>query len=158
MKTPMEAVLLILSWEQLRLAIYPDASPKRYPTGGWGHKLSEAEQAAHPVGSTISRDLANAWFTEDLEAKERGVARRLAEHAATDFQLMHPLCFGALVSLAYNTGADGLGDGLLAAVRNDRAAVPDWIKKYKYSGGKVLPGLVERRAAEAAMWQRGMSA
>ena len=159
---PLDAILLILSWEQLRLIIYPDDSPKHYPTGGWGHKLTAAELEFFPVGSHVSRGQANDWFVRDLARIEDGVLRRLAEGSATAWlsqsPKVSPLQFGALVCLAFNVGPDGLGSGLLTAVREDQAAVPDWIRKYNKSGGKVLPGLTERREAEAHMWAQGMRA
>jgi hypothetical protein len=63
--------------------------------------------------------------------------------------------FDALVSIVFNCGG-----GILAASKTLGKAlrepgmprVPDAIKIYCHAGGKVLPGLVSRRNAEAAMW------
>lgn len=154
MKTPLEAVLLILSYEQLRLQVYRDAVGLE--TWGWGHRLLPTDGLR--LGNFVTRERANAQFVVDLERIEGEVLRRLVGADVHLLDHLKPLCFGALVSLGFNVGADGLGEGLLAAVRDEPAAVPGWIKKYNKAGGKVLPGLVERRAAEAKMWERGMSA
>lgn len=153
MKTPLEVALFITAWEALRLQRYRDAAG--FWTIGYGHKITPAD--GEEFSRWVTRERAVSLFLEDLAKAEKGVLRRLSEARAVP-EPLPDLCFGALVSLAYNTGADGLGEGLLAAVRDDPAAVPGWLVKYNKSGGKVLPGLVERRAAEAAMWERGMRA
>lgn len=156
MKTPLEAVLLILSYEQLRLKRYRP-TPTDGWTIGWGHLI--VPEDGFPTGPfTITREVANAYFKVDLEKIEKGVLRRLAEKRAVSPVLLHDLCFGALVCLAFNTGADKLGAGLLGAIYDDLSTVPTWIKMYTKSDGKVLAGLIERRASEAALWEKGMKA
>ena len=63
--------------------------------------------------------------------------------------------FIALTSLAFNLGADGVVrkcPRLMAALnRGDWEACADEFLDVTRAGGKVLPGLVKRRAAEAAL-------
>jgi lysozyme len=151
MKTPIEAVLLILSYEQLRLRRYKDAVGKE--TIGWGHLCLPPPRDGW---QEITREKANELFLVDLVTVERGVTRRLDEVYPGPGILVPELCYGALVSLAFNVGAAGLGSGLLAAVRDDIHAVPDWIRKYDKAGGRVLAGLTERRDAEARLWEAGV--
>ncbi|WP_288076710.1 lysozyme [Pseudomonas sp.] len=64
-----------------------------------------------------------------------------------------PQALGALGSFAYNLGVPAYQRSTLRA----RVDAQDWIgaqteiKKWTRAGGKVLPGLVKRRAAEAAL-------
>ena len=64
-----------------------------------------------------------------------------------------PQAWGALGSFAYNLGVPAYQRSTLRA----RVDAQDWngaraeIKKWTRSSGKVLPGLVKRRAAEAAL-------
>jgi lysozyme len=71
--------------------------------------------------------------------------------------------FDALVSFAYNVGldidddtlAEGLGDSKLLkyhlAQQYDKAEAA--FASWKYNDGKVMNGLIRRRAAEAAMYR-----
>lgn len=61
----------------------------------------------------------------------------------------------ALVSFGYNlgTGRGGLADVMPFVNRGDFAGAAEKMQQYNHSNGKVLPGLTERRAAEAAMLQ-----
>ena len=49
--------------EGVKHVVYHDT--KQLPTGGVGHLLTEAEKAAHPVGSTITDDAVNNWLAND---------------------------------------------------------------------------------------------
>ncbi len=62
--------------------------------------------------------------------------------------------FDALVSFAYNVGAGGLGGSTLLKKLNngDRRGAANEFKRWKYAGGKVRPGLVDRRAREATLF------
>jgi lysozyme len=64
--------------------------------------------------------------------------------------------FAALVSFAFNLGLGALGRSSLLkhvqAGRYEKAA--DEFLKWKFAGGKVLPGLVRRREAERALFLR----
>lgn len=59
----------------------------------------------------------------------------------------------AICSFVYNEGAGRLQSSTLLKVLNagNYGAVPAELSKWVFGGGKKLPGLVTRRAAEAAM-------
>jgi len=63
--------------------------------------------------------------------------------------------FDALVSLTYNVGAKGYS-GLLAKLNaKDYAGAQAMFGEYVHAGGRVLQGLVNRRAKEADLFGRG---
>lgn len=98
-------------------------------------------------GDTMTRAEADARFIEELAKYEYDVERATHERC-TQSQ------FDALVSLAYNIGIGALQKStvLKAHNREDFAAAARAFALYNKSGGKVYPGLVKRRAAEAAMY------
>jgi lysozyme len=61
---------------------------------------------------------------------------------------------GALVSFAYNIGSGALAKSTLLKkhLAADYAGVACEFPKWKFGGGQVLPGLIKRRAAEAALY------
>jgi hypothetical protein len=86
-------------------------------------------------------------LARDVDHFARGV-ERLVKVPLTDGQ------FSALASFAYNVGLENFRkSSVLRAVNaQDFAAVPRRLSLWVKSRGRVLPGLVNRRAAEAAMF------
>ncbi|WP_408586584.1 lysozyme [Novosphingobium sp.] len=130
-----------------RLTAYPDpgSADGRPWTIGWGSTGPDITR-----GTIWTQAQADARFLADLERFEREVFA-LVGAKATDNQ------FGALVSFQYNTGglmlAGGKPSGLLRKHRagdfaGARAEFGRWIN----NNGKVMPGLVKRRAEEAALY------
>jgi lysozyme len=64
----------------------------------------------------------------------------------------------ALTSFGYNLGTGRLADLLPMINAGDWTGVRTQMAKYVKAGGKTLPGLVKRRAEEAAMMEPGWSA
>ena len=62
----------------------------------------------------------------------------------------------ALLSLRDNIGAGNFDKSTLAGyLRSGQLSkIPEEFPRWKYGGGKVLPGLVKRRAAEARLWSQ----
>ncbi|MBP1133707.1 GH24 family phage-related lysozyme (muramidase), partial [Serratia sp. PL17] len=58
--------------------------------------------------------------------------------------------FDAMVSLAFNVGGSNFAQSTLVKEFNigDVQGAADQFPRWKFSGGKVMPGLVKRRAAE----------
>jgi lysozyme len=63
--------------------------------------------------------------------------------------------FDALVSFAFNLGADSLRTSTLRKKLNagDYAGAAQEFQRWNKAGGKVMPGLVRRRACEALLFQ-----
>lgn len=133
---------LIKQFEGLRLKAYK--CPAGIWTIGYGHT-----KGVYP-GMTITEELADKFLVDDIWYFERGVESLVAV-PLTQGQ------FDALVSFAFNVGADGLGDSTLLKKLNsgDYAGAADEFPKWVYSRGKKLKGLVRRRAAERELFLTG---
>jgi lysozyme len=131
---------LTRSFEGLRLTAYQDSAGVW--TIGYGHTGCEAHS-----GQCISEIEAEALLRADLAAAVQCV-RRAVQVDLSQHQ------FDALVDFCFNVGRGSfLGSSLLRYVNQGEfnSAVVQfglWV----HAGGKVLPGLVRRRAAEAALF------
>ena len=122
---------------------YPDPGSGGAPwTIGWGATGAEIRP-----GLVWSQAQCDARLTRDLERYARDVGRAIGSAATTPNQ------FDALVSFHYNTGAIATATltKLHRAGRYPDAAGE--FGKWVNAGGKRLPGLVRRRAAEAALYR-----
>ncbi|MBW7852230.1 MAG: lysozyme [Rhodospirillales bacterium] len=140
---PDAAVALVKRFEGLRLEPYRDAAG--FWTVGWGHLIGRDRRAPRPP--PIDEDQAGALLVADL-ARTAAAVLRLARVPLTDGQ------FGALVSFAFNVGAGNLQASTLLRLvnREEHDDVPPQFRRWTHAGGVKLPGLVRRRAAEAAMY------
>lgn len=98
---------------------------------------------ARYAGEVIDQAEAERRFRAEVSSA-RSVVEKAAGH-------MDEGTKAALTSLTYNAGTAWIGSGLGEAVRRgDLDAVRDIFVQYNKAGGEVLPGLVNRRAHEAA--------
>lgn len=147
-RVSINAISVLHYYEQLVLKAYPDPGSKdgRPWTIGWGHTGPEVVE-----GLVWTKEKADAVFKTDLEIREKGVSS-LVKVPINQGQ------FDALVCLAYNIGLDidddtkveGLGDSTLLRRLNSGdfdGAVEEWYK-WRRNDGKVMLGLVRRRASE----------
>ena len=144
MKMTIEGLALIKRFEGLRLNAYRDA------VGVWTIGYGHTSMAGVPevrAGLHISEADAHEILARDVDAFARGV-RDLVTVELSDQQ------FSALVSFAYNVGLGGFKrSSVLTAVNaRDFDAVPRRLNLWAKAGGRVLPGLVRRRAAEGALF------
>jgi lysozyme len=95
----------------------------------------------------MSRTEAEAVLARDVAEFATGVAQAVTVELS-DAQ------FSALVSFAYNVGLGNFRrSSVLKAVNGrDFAAVPRRLGLWVKAGGRTLPGLIRRRAAEAALF------
>jgi len=130
----------IQQWEGLRLRAYRPLPTDVY-TIGWGHTLTAVE------GMKVTPQEAEILFISDVAEFEKCVTRGVPVGLSQDQ-------FDALVSLAFNIGCRAfLRSTLLRELKAghyDR--VPQQIRRWNRSGGKVVRGLVARREAEATLW------
>lgn len=129
----------IKAWEGCRLNAY--RCPAGVLTIGYGHTGPDVT-----LGKRITQAEADALFETDIKKFADGVAAKLRGARINNNQ------FDALVSLAYNIGIGAfqkstLFNKVMAAPTDPtiRAEFAKWVR----GGGKVLPGLVKRRTAEA---------
>lgn len=151
MQTNEAGVALIKEFEGLRLDAYPDpAHGWAVPTIGYGH--TDAAGAPKVVrGMRITADEADAILRRDLGQYERAVAEAVKVNLSANQ-------FSALVSFTFNLGPGNLRSSTLLKKLNagDYAGAAAQFDRWNRAGGKVLAGLTRRRAAERALFERGM--
>lgn len=135
----------------------PDGQVQAYPdpgTGGvpWTIGIgSTTDEQGRPIdrNAVWTVDRARARFKAHLAEFGAGVDKLLAGKPATAPQK------AALTSLAYNIGLSALGGStvLRKHLAGDYAGAADAFGMWVKAGGRTLPGLVKRRAAEAKLYQ-----
>ena len=148
MKTNAAALALIQDFEGFRPTWYRD--PVGVWTLGYGHTdAAGSPKYATSKNLTLTEAEGAAILQRDLERYEADVLR-LVKVPLTDNQ------FGALVSFTYNLGAGNLGSSTLLRKLNagDYAGAANEFPKWNRGGGKVMTGLVRRRAAEQALFNK----
>lgn len=153
MKTSQAGINLIHGFETCKLKAYPDPGSKDgHPwTIGWGSTGPDIKP-----GTVWTQQQCDDRFRADLVKFEIGVNMLLAGKPTTQQQ------FDALVSFAYNVGldidddtkAEGLGDSTLLKkhLAGDYAGAKAQFAAWNKNDGKVMNGLIRRRAAEAALY------
>ena len=150
MKTNAAGLSLIRQAEGLRLRAY--LCPAGVWTIGYGTTV-------YPDGRKVQRgdactvEQAVEYLANDLQKFERAVAE-MVRVPLTENQ------FASLVSLAYNVGAQALRGSTLLRLLNggDYAGAANQFPRWNRGGGRVLPGLVKRRAAERDLFLSADSA
>lgn len=131
------AIDLIKKHEGLRLKAY--RCPAGVWTIGWGHTANVAP------GMSITRQEAEALLRADvamIEAELEGMVLTANQRAA-------------LVSFIYNVGIEAFRNSTLwEKIRQDvnHPDIPAEFARWRYAGGQEMPGLVKRRAEEAALY------
>lgn len=98
------------------------------------------------------------------EQAENGLRREIAKHEAAVNRLVtveiNQNQFDALVSLSYNIGSGALSKSSVLKKTNagNFTAAAQAFAAWNKGGGKVLPGLVSRRAREAALFMKPAAA
>ena len=130
-------------WEGLKLKAYRDVAGVL--TIGYGSTGTHVKS-----GMVISEKQAETLLKKDLDRFERAVDESVKVELS-DNQ------FGALVSFAFNVGVSAFKNSTLLKKLNagDYYSVPSELARWNKAGGKVVQGLVNRRAAEAGLWARG---
>ena len=131
---------LTRSFEGLRLEAYQDSGGVW--TIGYGHTGPEVR-----AGQRITEAEAVALLREDLASAERCV------RAAVKVPLSQ--CeFDALVDFCFNAGRGNLLSSTLLHLvnRGEFESAVGQFGLWVHAGGRVVPGLVRRRAAEAALF------
>lgn len=142
---------LIHSFETLKLVAYKDPGSRNgLPiTNGWGTTIDE-NGGSIPLGAAWDKAKADRLFARDFAKFQDRVRKLLGSAPTTQGQ------FDALVSFAYNVG-DGEG-GLKTSTllrmhkAGDYAGAAGQFARWNKNDGKVLNGLIRRRAAEAALY------
>ena len=122
---------------------YPDPGTGGEPwTIGWG-----ATGPCIGPGSVWTQQQCDARLESDVARHARDVAFALGDAPTTQAQ------FDALVSFHYNTGAIARSTLLRRHLAGDYRAAAEEFARWNRAGGRVLKGLVRRRAAEARLYR-----
>ena len=144
-------VTLLRTSEGCRLYTYDDATGRQVATGqraigrltaGCGHTGPDVI-----AGMTITQALSDHWEQADLQQAGDDI-ERLISVRLTDNQ------FAALCVFRFNIGVSAFAGSTLRRLLNKGRydAVPSQLARWTKAAGKVVPGLVARRAREAQLW------
>jgi GH24 family phage-related lysozyme (muramidase) len=145
------ATPLIEQFEGLRLTAYPDPGTGGKPwTIGFGSTTDEQGRPIVP-GTTWTHERAEARLRAQIDVFGKGIARLLDGKPATAPQK------AAMTALAYNIGEGAFARStvLREHLAGNYEAAAAGFALWDKAAGKVLPGLVKRRAAEAALYRSG---
>ncbi len=132
--------------------VRPYRCPAKVPTIGYGSIKYPGGRRVRMGDPPITHDRALELLSWEILQQSAPAVDRYVTIP------LHPLMRGALVSFAFNCGTGALRRStLLKRVNAERwEDVPKEFAKWRMGGGRVLRGLVRRRAAEAAMFMRGV--
>lgn len=145
---------LIRKFEGCSLVAY--LCPSKVWTIGWG-STTYADGTPVKEGDKIDQATANQLFDIILDKFEKQVKMLLGD---TLLVTLPKEAIGALVSLAYNIGTGAFAKSTLLKKLKENKLNFDEIEKWwicwNKSNGKVLNGLVRRRAAEFDMYRNAV--
>lgn len=147
-----EGIQLIQSFEGChkrradgKIEAYPDPGTGGDPwTIGWGSTGPGIRK-----GTVWTQQQCDERLERDLERYAADVRRAIGDAPTSQAQ------FDALVSFHYNTGAIGKSTLTKKHVAGDYAGAEREFGRWNKAGGRVMAGLVRRRAAEAELYARG---
>ncbi|EPH35702.1 lysozyme [Acinetobacter gyllenbergii] len=144
MKTSRVGINLITSFEDLRLAAYDDGVGVW--TIGFGTTVYPSGVRVKK-GDVCTKAQAVSFFQHDLRRFEAAVNQAVKV-------VINQNQFDALVSLTYNIGEQAFKDSTLLKKLNagDFMGAADQFPQWNKGGGKVMKGLVRRRAAERELF------
>ena len=139
MKSTNYAILLIKSFEQLRLNSY--LCPAGVWTIGYGHTDGVNQ------GMLITEKTADGFLKQDI---------RNAEHCINQMDVdLTQEQFDALVSFVFNVGVQAFNTSTLKKkiLKNPNGpSIADEFRRWVYAGNKMLPGLIKRREQEIKLY------
>lgn len=137
----MENVKILKDFEGLKLRAYQDIGGVW--TIGYGHTGPEVIK-----GLIITEQKASEYLIEDIKWAEEAVIKNLAGYELNQNQ------FDALVSLVYNIGTNGFAKSTVVKriKAGDYIGAADAITWWNKVDGKVIQGLVNRRAKEKELF------
>ena len=125
----------------------PYLCPAGVPTIGYGATRYPDGRRVALTDSPVSKVQADALLRWEMEQVCVPAVHRLCPEVDNEYRL------AALLDFTFNLGVGALKSSTLRRCVNagewDR--VPDQLMRWVYGGGRRLPGLVRRRAAEASL-------
>ncbi|EKM76049.1 hypothetical protein AGABI1DRAFT_24208, partial [Agaricus bisporus var. burnettii JB137-S8] len=135
----------------------PSPDPIGLPTVGFGHLCKSKGCAEVPYKFPLTEANAGKLLQTDIKSFTKCVSDNIK-----DAVKLNANQFGALSSWAFNVGCGNVKASALVA-RLNRGEKPNTVAaeelpKWRLAGGKVLKGLVRRRAAEVKLFKTASSA
>jgi lysozyme len=127
----------------------PYICPAGYPTIGYGTVWKPDGTKVTMSDAPITKELANDWMM--LELRNNYAAGVLK---ASPRLITNPQALAAMIDFAYNLGVGRYRASTLRKKidAQDWEGAKDQLGRWVRGGGIVLPGLVRRRKAEAALF------
>lgn len=153
---PQCAVDLIKEFEGCHLHAYPDPLTKGPPiTIGWG-STKDFNGSPFKMGKIITQEYAYKLLMFDLENRYLPSLEKIPH-----WNEMNDEMRGAILSFAYNLGADFYGFSGFNTITNvlknkEWSKFPETLKLYKNPGSNVEAGLLRRRIAEGNLFKKGL--
>ena len=129
---------LIKSFESCKLTAYKCLPTEKYYTIGYGHYGSDVT-----AGMKITKEQAEELLLQDCKKAIKNVNSFMSKYNFNQNQ------FDALVSFAFNVGSI---NQLTASGTRTLEQISSKITAYNKSGGRVIAGLVKRRAKEKELF------
>jgi lysozyme len=152
MNIPIAGIKLIKEFEGCRLKAYPDPHTGGLPiTIGWG-STRDFDYTPFKRDRSITQEYADRLLEHDL------LNRFLPKLSKIPYwNEMNDNQKGALLSFAYNLGADfynapGFNTISKKLKEKDWKAISATLEMYRNPGSKVEAGLLRRRKAEGKLW------
>lgn len=144
MNISQEGIDFIKEWEGLRLEAYEDVAG--ILTIGHGHT------SGVKAGDKISAVTAEQYLREDILTAERCVSLEVTKKVSQKQ-------FDAMVSFTFNLGTDVFRNSWVLKFTNERKCelVREQFMRFVYAGGEKIDGLINRREAEADLYEKGVS-
>lgn len=142
MKTSERGVEAIAGYEGVRLEAYPDPG-----TGGEPITIGVGHTGGVKLGDVITHEEAMRLLADDL-CKAEGAVNNAVRVPVSQHE------FDAMVSLCFNIGGGAFSKSTLVRLLNigDRLGASNEFTKWNKANGRILSGLVTRRAGERAMF------
>jgi len=142
---------LVSKSEGMRTKAYWDSTGKVWTIG----KGSTTHPDGRPVkqGDVISSEQADEYMQDYVNKKLVPKLEKIPT-----WKKLNPNQQGALISFGYNMGPNFYGAKGFESIskclscEQNLSGVPETLKKYNKSGGKVLSGLIKRREDEGTLW------
>lgn len=136
-----KAIDLIKKWEGLKLTAYKCSAGKW--TIGFGSTMYDTGEKVKE-GDVITKERAEELLMWELKRKSLMIRARVNQNQ-----------FDALCSLCYNIGIGALLDSALykkVRINSNDPGIRNEFMRWKFAGGKVSQGLLNRRKDEADLY------
>ncbi|KAJ6440394.1 lysozyme [Purpureocillium lavendulum] len=128
----------------------PKPDPIGLPTVGYGHLCKTKGCKEVPYKFPLTKDTATKLLKKDVAGFQNCITK-----VTNNKVKLNDNQYGALVSWSFNVGCGNAQSSQLVKRLNKGESpakvLPAELPKWRMGGGKVLPGLVRRRAAEVKL-------